>query len=29
MLLSTIHHDQPMKPLDRVVFWIEFIMCHK
>ncbi|XP_037685835.1 UDP-glucuronosyltransferase 2B17-like isoform X2 [Choloepus didactylus] len=29
MKLSRIHHDQPMKPLDRVVFWIEFIMHHK
>ncbi|CAO2639497.1 UDP-glucuronosyltransferase 2B15 [Lemmus lemmus] len=29
MWLSTIHHDQPMKPLDRVIFWIEFIMRHK
>ncbi|XP_038175760.1 UDP-glucuronosyltransferase 2B17-like [Arvicola amphibius] len=29
MWLSTIHHDQPMKPLDRVIFWIEFIMHHK
>ncbi|XP_061001224.1 UDP-glucuronosyltransferase 2B4-like isoform X3 [Dama dama] len=27
--LSTIHHDQPVKPLDRAVFWIEFVMCHK
>ncbi|XP_057583273.1 UDP-glucuronosyltransferase 2C1-like isoform X2 [Hippopotamus amphibius kiboko] len=29
MRLSRIHHDQPMKPLDRAVFWIEFIMHHK
>ncbi|GAB1289790.1 UDP-glucuronosyltransferase [Apodemus speciosus] len=29
MWLSTIHHDQLMKPLDRAVFWIEFIMRHK
>ena len=29
MGLSTIHHDQPMKPLDRVIFWIEFVMRHK
>ncbi|XP_032772020.1 UDP-glucuronosyltransferase 2B17 isoform X2 [Rattus rattus] len=29
MWLSTIHHDQPMKPLDKAVFWIEFVMRHK
>ncbi|KAG5270395.1 hypothetical protein AALO_G00192130 [Alosa alosa] len=26
--LSRIHHDQPTKPLDRAIFWIEFIMRH-
>ncbi|XP_037685840.1 UDP-glucuronosyltransferase 2B18-like [Choloepus didactylus] len=29
MKLSRIHHDKPIKPLDRVVFWIEFVMHHK
>ncbi|EGW06540.1 UDP-glucuronosyltransferase 2B5 [Cricetulus griseus] len=29
MWLSTIHNDQPMKPLDRTVFWIEFLLTHK
>nr|XP_051696794.1 UDP-glucuronosyltransferase 2B14-like [Oryctolagus cuniculus] len=29
MTLSSIHHDQPMKPLDQAVFWIEYVMRHK
>ncbi|XP_054578152.1 UDP-glucuronosyltransferase 2B31-like [Eptesicus fuscus] len=29
MKLSRIQHDQPVKPLDRTVFWIEFVMRHK
>ncbi|XP_008067707.1 UDP-glucuronosyltransferase 2B4-like isoform X3 [Carlito syrichta] len=29
MKLSEIQHDQPMKPLDRAAFWIEFVMRHK
>nr|XP_028558409.1 UDP-glucuronosyltransferase 2A2-like isoform X1 [Podarcis muralis] len=29
MRLSQIHHDQPIKPLDRAVFWIEFVMRQK
>ncbi|XP_008582274.1 PREDICTED: UDP-glucuronosyltransferase 2A2 isoform X1 [Galeopterus variegatus] len=29
MRLSRIHHDQPMKPLDRAIFWIEFVMRNK
>ncbi|MCQ7614240.1 UDP-glycosyltransferase family protein, partial [Salmonella enterica] len=29
MRLSRIQHEQPMKPLDRAVFWIEFVMRHK
>ncbi|KAK6322898.1 hypothetical protein J4Q44_G00076900 [Coregonus suidteri] len=29
MRLSSLHHDQPMKPLDTAVFWIEFVMRNK
>ncbi|XP_052054552.1 UDP-glucuronosyltransferase 2B1-like [Apodemus sylvaticus] len=29
MRLSRIHHDQPVRPLDRAVFWIEYVMRNK
>ncbi|CAG03163.1 unnamed protein product [Tetraodon nigroviridis] len=27
--LSRLHRDQPMKPMDTALFWIEFVMRHK
>nr|XP_040021512.1 UDP-glucuronosyltransferase 2B17-like [Gasterosteus aculeatus aculeatus] len=27
--LSRLHRDQPMKPLDNALFWVEFVMRHK
>ncbi|KAF7659643.1 hypothetical protein LDENG_00295200 [Lucifuga dentata] len=27
--LSRLHRDQPMKPLDSTLFWIEFVVRHK
>uniref|UniRef100_A0A8C6SL48 UDP-glucuronosyltransferase n=1 Tax=Neogobius melanostomus TaxID=47308 RepID=A0A8C6SL48_9GOBI len=27
--LSELHRDQPMKPMDKAMFWIEFVMRHR
>ncbi|RVE74685.1 hypothetical protein OJAV_G00025350 [Oryzias javanicus] len=27
--LSRLHRDQPVKPMDKALFWIEFVMRHK
>nr|XP_046254889.1 UDP-glucuronosyltransferase 2A1-like [Scatophagus argus] len=27
--LSRLHRDQPVKPMDNAIFWIEFVMRHK
>ncbi|CAL8344337.1 unnamed protein product [Lota lota] len=27
--LSELHRDQPIKPMERAMFWIEFVMRHK
>ncbi|KAL2093159.1 hypothetical protein ACEWY4_010471 [Coilia grayii] len=29
MRLSRLHHDQPMRPLDRALFWIQFVMRNR
>uniref|UniRef100_A0A3Q3JFS5 UDP-glucuronosyltransferase n=1 Tax=Monopterus albus TaxID=43700 RepID=A0A3Q3JFS5_MONAL len=27
--LSRLHRDQPMSPMDRAIFWVEYVMRHK
>lgn len=27
--LSRLHRDQPIKPMDKALFWLEFVMRHK
>ena len=29
MEMSSIMRDQPQKPLDRAIFWIEYVIRHK
>lgn len=28
-MLSKLFHDQPMKPLDKAIYWIEYVIRHK
>lgn len=27
--ISSLHHDTPLKPMDSIIFWLEFVMRHK
>lgn len=28
MIQSLVYNDQPMKPLDRAVYWVEYVIRH-